>query len=214
VAVPEDYEGLPFCGVSEPVAFGELRRDPAARWWVEGGLTSLSRDQVRLAVRLAFERWSAVANVAGEEAPSAQQAHLLVRPARIDGPQGVLADCVLPGPPVQLMRLDQGERWVLQLGADIPGNVIDLNRVMAHELGHFWGLGHAPPGSPNLMAPTYSRSIWEPRGPWEVERMVAVYGPPKPAQPQPGENRVPSVVSIYDQYGEVLSSYELGKRLE
>lgn len=211
--MPEDYEGLPFCGMSEPVAFAELRRDPAARWWVEGGAGGLTRDQVRLCVRWAFEAWAGVANVAGEEAASAGQAHLLVRPARIDGPQGVLADCVLPGPPQQLMRLDQGERWVMQLGAEVPGSVIDLFRVMAHELGHFWGLGHAPQGSPNLMAPTYSRSLWAPSGPWETERMVAVYGQPKPAPPAPGENQVPSVISIFDQYGQVLSSYELGRRL-
>lgn len=210
-------DDLVVCGVAESVATGELRRDPSARYWVEAGLSTAGRDLLREQVQSAFAAWSQVANVHGEEASSPQEAHCLIRVTRIDGRQGVLADCMLPGPPVQLMRLDNSEKWVVHVGADVPADSIDLYRVLVHELGHFWGLGHAPQGSPNLMAPAYSRAIWTPRQ-WDVEQMVRLYGHPSPTPPAPGENRIPTklvfadgIVTILDQYGHRSAAYRHGE---
>ena len=204
---------LLICGFSETITTGELKRDASARFWVESALSTLSRENLRYQVKQAFAAWSSVANVHGEEASSPDEAHLLVRVASIDGRSGVLADCMLPGPPVQLMRLDNAEQWTVHVGADVAPNEIDIVRVLAHELGHFWGLGHAPQGSQNLMAPMYSRTIWLPVGDWDLSNIVSLYGKPTSLIPAPGEHRIPSTISIFDQYGTVLSTYRLGERL-
>lgn len=204
---------LLICGFAETITTGELKRDPSALYYVEAGLSRIARDMVRDCVKQAFSAWAVVANVNGEEAPNAQQAHLLIRVASIDGRSGVLADCMLPGPPQQLMRLDDNEQWVVHLGADVPNNTIDLLRVLIHELGHFWGLGHAPQNSRNLMAPMYSKNIWYPQGDWEVSNMVSLYGKPKPTIPAPGENRIPTYLRTYDQYDQLISAYKIGERI-
>lgn len=206
-------DGRFYCGLPELMTTGDLKRDAAALWWLEGSLPSVDPATMHRTVQEAFDAWSDVCACAGERAQSPQQAHCMIRVANIDGRQGVLADCQLPGPPVQQMRLDGAEAWVVQIGADVAANVIDLFRVLVHELGHFWGLGHAPRNSPNLMAPTYARGIWLPQPSWDVAQIQALYGQPRPKPPTPGENRTPSVISIFDQAGAVLASYELGRRL-
>lgn len=201
-------DGLRVCGLPEAMETGELRRpDALCRWYVTAGLPNLSRDALRSAVRQALAVWPLVAGVASEEASSEDAATLVIRVAAIDGAQGVLADCQLPGPPVQLMRLDGGEQWTVQIGRDVPADLIDIVRVLSHEAGHYWGMGHAPQGSPNLMAPVYSRSIWTPQS-WERDQMVSLYGPPRPAQPQPAD-RVASLMRIFDQTGAEMASYKI-----
>jgi len=199
-------DGCCYCGHHDALAVSNLRRAPRATWWLAGPLTRVGRDAIRRQAQAAFDAWSAVARVTGREAVSELAADLVIRVAQIDGRQGVLADCHLPGPRQQLMRLDDSEAWTVQPGPDVDAALIDLGRVLIHELGHFWGLGHAPPGSPNLMAPTYSRAVWLPQA-WEVEAMQALYGrpdapPPPPAPPAPSKR---TVITIDWETRQILS---------
>lgn len=76
-----------------------------------------------------------------------------------DGPSGILAWSELSdgsGRPRRQMY-DRAEPWTI---SGNPGQAqIDVVRVAAHEIGHAMGLVHAPVGTPELMAPTYSRVI-------------------------------------------------------
>lgn len=178
-------DGYRFCGLPDALVTEDLRRNPLGRWWVTKGLTRASRDTVRAQLQESFDAWGDVADVAGEEARSEDTADLLVEIHIIDRAGGVLADQQLPGPRVQIMRLDDSEKWVVQAGVSIARGVIDLGRVIKHEQGHYWGMGHAPQDSANLMAPIYSTSTWLPTGSWEREWMLREYGAPKPRPPRP-----------------------------
>lgn len=188
---------------------GELKRDSVARWYVAGGLSRITRESIQAQTQAAMNAWSSVANVEGVQASSEDQADLVIRVASIDGRQGVLADCMLPGPRVQIMRLDNDELWTVFMGPDVPNQSIDLYRVLLHELGHFWGMGHAPQGSPNLMAPVYSRNIWEPRS-WEIGEMQRGYGPPKASPtPTPSSNLV--TIKVWDAGRIEIPGYRVQK---
>lgn len=104
-------------------------------------------------------------------------ANILARVEAMDGPNGVLGESYLPcgnvNPRTQLtQRYDTGERWTINF----------LKRVILHEVGHALGLDHAPQGSA-VMSP-YLTDFAVPQ-PWDVEQMVARYGPPKPIVVKP-----------------------------
>lgn len=198
-------DGTFFCGLSEHLETMEVRRSPRCKWWVRDGLSRVPRDVVRRTVTDAMAMWSSVANVQAVEADSEANADLVIQVASIDGRQGVLADCMLPGPRVQVCRLDDSEAWVVQLGPSVGNDVIDLDRVLRHELGHFWGLGHDRQGAQSLMAPTYSRAIYEAKD-WDVQQIQALYGPPVNTA-KPGQ--VPTYLVMYDADGHEMNRYRL-----
>ncbi len=196
-------DGYVYCGLSEQLATEEIQRDPLAKWYVAGGIPGgPNRDQIRDVVTQCMLVWGTVANVRAVEVPE-EQADLVIHPHSIDGRMGVLADCMLPGPRVQVLRLDQSEMWTIHLGVDVSGALIDLYRVMLHELGHYWGMGHAPKNSKNLMAPTYSREIFSPRS-WEIQGMQSLYGPPVAKKEQ-----VSTYMAVFDQDGVEMRRYKL-----
>ena len=208
-------DGFLFCAMRADLIF-ELEtpaRRPECKWFLSNTLPKWQRDDVRACLVNAASCWPTVAGVTAEEVTSEGQADLIIRCVNLGGPYGVLADCELPGPKVQHMRLDTSEEWTVKLGADVPQNMIDLNRVVRHEWGHYWGMGHAPQGSPNLMAPTYSRSIWEPKS-WEIQQMTKAYGQPKAPPPDlpppttPGGDE-PDLMVIRGKSGKVTAKFRL-----
>ncbi len=196
------------CMLPEGLTLGiTSRRPPRAKWFLAGDLPGIERDYLRRCVADAFGRWSAVAGCSGEETDTEQGADLVIRTQVLDGPMGVLADCVLPGPRVQVMRLDTSERWTIHVGPGVPQGRIDIVRVLTHELGHFWGIGHI--GRGNLMAPTYSDSVERPQ-PGDVQEMATKgYGPPQPSAPPPGSVDLPMEMHIIGQSGRVTAKYRL-----
>ena len=212
-------EGDHFCGLRASFVTELLTpaRPRLCRWFLANETLNLPTPEVRAALKAAAGAWPKVANVRVEEVLVEEQADLVIRCVDLGGPYGVLADCELPGPKVQHMRLDSTESWVVHLGQDVPANLIDLYRVAVHEWGHAWGMGHAPQGSPNLMSPTYSRSIWVPQG-WERDQMVRGYGPPPPApEPpvvpsEPPEAMVKWIAAL-DAAGATLAKYEVLRRV-
>lgn len=183
-----------FCRMPERLESMESSRPGHALWRLEGetSLGGVPLGRLKEVIQDAVvTSWAAVAGVDGREAGPGERPDLLIRLARLDGRGGVLADCQLPGPAVQLMRVDVGESWVVQLGVRRPDGQTDLWRVLRHEAGHFWGLGHAPRGSRNLMAPVYSDSVDGPTGDWDQSEMQRLHGPPRPAAPRPPQGPPP-----------------------
>jgi hypothetical protein len=92
-------------------------------------------------------------------------ANLACKLARLDGPNGILADCQIPMPNASTdntqltMRIDTGEVWRLFAGS--MNGAIDFQRVWLHEFLHGIGLGHKPASiaKPALIAPMYSPAI-------------------------------------------------------
>jgi hypothetical protein len=94
-------------------------------------------------------------------------ANLVCKLARLDGPNGVLADCGIPPPNsdpanVQLpMRIDTGEAW-RHFTTERVNGAIDFGRTWLHEFLHFLGLGHKPTSiaAPAIIAPAYNPLLW------------------------------------------------------
>jgi hypothetical protein len=192
-----DLEVLDFCGLPEVLhlELGQSKRPSHAMWFLVSDLPNILHSALRQAITDACTYWPVVANVTMSESPTKQQADLLIDCSRIDGPQGILAQCELPGPKPQHMTVDTNEQWVIHLGPSVPNMKIDLVRVIAHELGHFWGLEHAPRNSPNLMAPSYNPRIDHPQSDWDIPQMQARYGHPIPT-PDPIDPTTGSVIKI------------------
>lgn len=196
-----------FCGHGERMVLeaSQYQREPHARWFIINTVPQISYEECWLAVKMAFDSWSAVAGVTHEGVDSPQKADCTFQVSRIDGPGGTLAMMYLPGPRVQQGTFDSSEKWVLRLGR-MPNGVIDFHRVARHEIGHFWGLPH---GGNFLMQPRIDPNIDSP-GDWEIREMVRRYGPPKSdpkPPPVPGEKIVIEITG-----GQVvIPGYELKK---
>lgn len=148
-----------------------------------GDLPGISRDDMRRAFQIAFDRWSAVCDIrASHIGDSSQAADIVIDTGRIDGPSGTLAYSELPcgSQDRQLkQKYDTSEPWVI--ADNVPSYRIDLGRVATHEVGHVIGVPHI--GSGNLMAPTYSTRIHSPQA-GDIQEAQARYGPPR-VQPPP-----------------------------
>lgn len=201
-------DGYLFCGLSEQLETLEVKRSNLARFFVsqDGWPGRAPRDVVRRCVTDAMNMWAEFAPIQGVEVSTEQEADLVVRPASIDGSQGVLADCMLPGPRVQVLRCDNAELWTVQLGPLVDPSLIDLDRVLRHEIGHFWGIGHDRKGAQSLMAPTYSRSIWSAQEGFDVDSIQSLYG--KRTTPAPTQDDVPYWVVLFNKGGEELSRFK------
>lgn len=128
---------------------------------------------------LAIRAWNRTSKLKAVRAASTQQATILLTVGRIDGKNGTLAWSELAKLPQTLQRYDQHEPW--KVGEDsggkwnaVPYPYIDLYVVMVHELGHAFGLDHAP-GTGNILSPIYSPQNTA-IGQWETDQMVSRYG--------------------------------------
>lgn len=157
-------------------------------WSVVSTPPGVAEAQVIEAYATAFSRWAEVCGIVPQYQPGNPNAMISMGVRRIDGVFGVLAESELPCGSVRQCRqwYDSGEQWGVFDGAGPGGNKIDLQRVATHELGHALGMNHI--GAGNLLAPTYSASIWTPQA-GDIKEMQARYGPPAP--PAPPDPTVP-----------------------
>lgn len=133
-------------------------------WFFDGDLAGLSDLQVDTIFQGAFDRWSQHGRMKWQKAANAQDCTISIITARIDGPQGVLADCQLPYPGMRRplrCRFDN-ERFTGDL--DPRNGYIGLPHVACHEFGHGIGFPHLPVDStPDLMNPTYNPKVYAPQ---------------------------------------------------
>lgn len=153
------------------------------RWGVVEGIGGFSARETVDIMRAAFDSWAAVCGFLHEYSTNSRAWNVEIRQRRIDGAFGTLAEAQLPvssqartNP--QALRLrqwyDTSERWTLAEGN--TGQQIDLLRTAAHETGHTIGMGHAPSGSNNLMAP--SLGLLRGPGDWGKRESLRRYGEP------------------------------------
>lgn len=183
-----------FCGLPDYIPMGE----GLSRWGKKilnyaftGTLPGIELEAMKRAFQIAFDRWTAVADIRASYIKTANEAaDILIQTGRIDGASSTLAWSELPGNATNRQlkqRYDSEEPWVV---ADrVPAYRIDLIRVACHEIGHALGIAHLSPG--NLMAPTYSSVINSPQ-PGDQTEMIRRYGAPTPVTPPPADPGTPN----------------------
>lgn len=175
----EDFDAEPTYHCRNPEQFGDgtavaIRKSNVVKWYLDGQVPFMTRDELRAEIKAAIALWSAVCDVSGEEVATQEACNVYIVCVKMDGAGGVLADAMLPGPAVQRMRLDIAEGALKH----------KLRAILCHEFGHIFGLQHFPSGPPpELMEPSIS-NIETPQ-PTEAALMEKWYGSPKPAAPQP-----------------------------
>lgn len=207
------------CGMADKITVGELRRNPLATWeFVGPSLATVSVDETLQEIQESFDKWSRVAPIRATRAVSGQTPSIRIMVTTLDGRNGVLADCELPGPVIQKMRLDGSELWTVVM--PVPGGRIGLGNVLTHELGHFWGYGHHNGDTNSLMDAFYDPSIDAPRA-RDVAAMQSLYPgtpamppgdvPPTPTPTPPPGGRVASFMDVLDQNKLLIQRYLLTK---
>lgn len=144
-------------------------------WTVMNELPNVSFADLKAAADSGFNWWMKCCGLKPVYTAQPQDARLRIYTAKIDGSGGVLADCELPYQGAQFvrMRLDVGEDW--DVGLTPVQRKINLAFVISHEGGHGIGLGHAPQGTKNRMAPVYDPTVVN-AGSWDAAQSQARYG--------------------------------------
>lgn len=169
----------PIYACRNPECFGDgtavaIRKSNVVKWYLDGQVPFMSRDELRSEIAASIALWSAVCDVEAVEVNTPADANVVITCVAMDGKGGVLADAMLPGPAVQRMRLDIAEGSLKH----------KMRAILCHEFGHIFGLQHFPVGPPQeLMEPSIS-NIETPQ-PTEAALMAKWYGPPKPVAPSP-----------------------------
>ncbi|MBN9523691.1 matrixin family metalloprotease [bacterium] len=170
---PLDYEGHRFDGGhadhhAHPLP---LVGDPLPARWPGNRITysvdyasarGLNPPLPDTAIQAAFKQatgwWAEQLELDFVEQPAGTAVMIPITFARIDGPQGVLAQAYLadgttrPKP----LTMDSSERWTA--GAPASG-LVSIPTVACHELGHSLGLDHDAQNAPAVMRPTYTASL-------------------------------------------------------
>lgn len=146
----------------------------------------------------AVRRMAAVCGIQITPASDVSSAQVLAVSGPIDGQWNILALTELPQP-------DAGAGTVLHQtfdNAEVGLTSEQRIAMMAHECGHFLGLGHAVPGSGNLMEPILG-TISSPQA-GDVAELQERYGPPAaaatpaaapPPSPTPATTPAPQVAA-------------------
>ena len=172
-----DEQRQSYCGCPDHLDMDALTsRWPSTTvtWTLLQGVPGIPDADLLATCARAMGAWASVCGVKPVYTETGRTANILVTSEAIDGPMGVLGQTELPMGQAQVhLWLDTAEPWTEQ---EPPGrNGISLYDVVLHEAGHAFGLGHAPQGSPNIMAPIYNPAITSPQS-WEINQMVARYG--------------------------------------
>lgn len=188
---------LPRCGLPDILSARasqcRWRHEPVTVKLGQGwdGLQLFSLDQIKAAIAWSNGRWCEVGGSVWKwHSPGDPGPNQLVHYTRIDGPQNVLADQVLPCGVNQSsecrMRLDSSEfapnGLYQRFGYDY------FRAVVTHEDGHKWGHDHSRDPAA-LMYPMARPEVLDLGGD-DAPRHLATYGPPKvtpkpPPKPKP-----------------------------
>ncbi|KAL3649428.1 hypothetical protein CASFOL_005831 [Castilleja foliolosa] len=115
----------------------------------ENLIASLSRDDLRGAIKRAFGHWAKVIPVTFVESDDYGFADIKIGfyagdhgdGEAFDGVLGVLAHAF--SPESGRFHLDAAETWAVDFEAETARNAVDLESVATHEIGHLLGLAHS-----------------------------------------------------------------------
>ena len=163
-------------------------------WHNDGGVGKVSALDFRGIIPFGLRKIEGACGIRFEYTPNIKTANIVLRQARhgeggMGQPGNVLADCELVPPGLRsnsdfqaTNRYDGFEDW--SSATDLVGGRVPMMNVVAHEVAHGVGLGHAPAGSNDLQAPSIQRGVTE-FGTWAKREFVRRYGESASA-PQPG----------------------------
>ena len=181
-----------FCGLPENITTGGVSKWPdgaVLTWAMDGTMPGIPdfKDYCERGIKL----WEPCGRVLLTYNGNPRTSNLRITCENLGGPGNVLADCQVPvGNAAQLvMRVDTTERWERD---------IDVERVICHEVGHFYGVLHLSGQNVALMNAMYSRTIDKPQplDAAEIDKRypggpVAVPAPAPTPTPQPsGSNKL------------------------
>ena len=197
---------LRFCGTPpEAIALADAQTcawpDGNVPWAIVGDLPHITEQEMADAITWGLSMWAAVCNIKPVQITTARSARVLVGSRAIDHPGGILAETELPCGTSQVhLWFDTSEAWLTGFSAAERGILLAI--VAWHELGHALGLGHAPDGSNNIMAPIYNPNTKK-AGPWDIAEADKRYGvaavspstptPSLPPVPVPTKPTIPGV---------------------
>jgi hypothetical protein len=193
-----------FCGCPESFGAGTAQvKLPTSRvtFFVRDVPPGIARADFEALHMESWQRWARVIGITVDKhANPKTDTTQIVTVADLDGPNGVLADQMLPyGAGVNLvMRIDRVGPWYWATGDQPPANQINGVAVLTHENGHCLGLQHLDPqGDPDLMNPTYSPRIFLPQED-DISYGRKLYGPPiaTPPPPPPPPGGKPITVTV------------------
>jgi hypothetical protein len=142
---------------------------------------NLPKEQIKATFKSACQAWEKVCGLRFNEVTSLSQADIKVGWEQIDGAGGTLAYAYLPGncggSLAGTMRFDLGDKWTI-------GDGKSLWQTSVHELGHIIGFYHSD-RTDSIMWP-YSGGGGTVISKDDAAGAVALYGPPRGANPGPG----------------------------
>lgn len=154
---------------------------------MQGEMPGISASDLKAAYAWAWEQWSIVCGIKPQYSSNARTANVLMTPANLGGPYGVLADSQVPCSATQTSQLQQrydtSEPWHAEPGPPARGR-ISLPTVACHEVGRAIGIFHIGNGVA-LMNPTYNPEVLTPQPADVQEANDKRYGPPDVSTPDP-----------------------------
>lgn len=179
----EDLSAPRFCALHDrlPQTAGVCKwPDGNIPYFVKDAFAGISLEKTWEAFDWALGEWAKAGKLKPARATSAASARIVAGIAKIDGPNGVLAQSYLPcGNTRQTpQEYDTAEAW---------SNEWFCRIVVLHELGHALGIPHAP-GKGSIMSPYYDPALKSLQA-WDVAEIVKRYGAATPTPdpiPTPG----------------------------
>jgi hypothetical protein len=189
-------------------------RHMPVRWTVDSVPNEFRTSEFSDIITTAFAAWESVSGFQAVQAD--QNPNIIFQAGRIDGRNGILAQAELPCGNVnentQLkVQVDISENWADYSGS-LHGGMMDLLRVVTHELGHSLGISHCTTESA-LMNPSVSdiRTVKS----WDIEQAVLRYGAKAaPSLPSDGTPLLDCLQSILELMGNPDSSDEMAASVD
>uniref|UniRef100_A0A914CAV9 WSC domain-containing protein n=1 Tax=Acrobeloides nanus TaxID=290746 RepID=A0A914CAV9_9BILA len=159
-------------------------------YYIGSNSSSMSEDDARHGIRVAFNYWSAVVPLTFIEVDN-EMADIWIGFRKgehgddlpFDGTDGQIAHCS-GQMPCTAIHFDDDEKWrYVEMGKWLSGDMVDFFSVAMHQIGHALGLGHHDGHVTNIMNSRYRRPTnkdeiydWVNLKPDDIKAVKELYG--------------------------------------